>query len=90
MQKPTQEEITDFLIKEKNYDEFTAAGFANQFWHFYESKGWKVGKNQMVSWKSAIVTWEVNKKKNETNNRTIAGSPKPGTSEARIERLKKW
>lgn len=25
---------------------------------FYESKNWMIGKNKMVSWKSAIVTWE--------------------------------
>lgn len=29
-----------------------------RFWSFYESNGWKVGKNHMKSWKAAIVTWE--------------------------------
>lgn len=28
-----------------------------QFWNFYESKGWYVGKNKMKNWHSAIATW---------------------------------
>lgn len=32
--------------------------FANQFYSFYESKGWKVGKNPMKNWKAALVTWK--------------------------------
>ena len=39
---------------------------AEAFFHFYESKGWKVGKCPMVSWHSAIVTWE---KKQATTNK---------------------
>jgi len=31
---------------------------AEEWWNFYESKGWMIGKNKMKSWKSAIVTWE--------------------------------
>lgn len=38
---------------------------AEVFWHFYESKGWMVGKNKMRSWKSALVRW--NKTDNKTN-----------------------
>lgn len=30
---------------------------AEQFFNFYESKGWKVGKSPMVSWRAAIATW---------------------------------
>lgn len=32
-------------------------GEGNAFWHFYESKGWKVGKVGMKSWRSAMVNW---------------------------------
>ena len=39
-----------------------------QFWNFYESKGWFVGKNKMKNWHSAVATWE-NKNKN-LNNKT--------------------
>ena len=28
-----------------------------QFWNFYESKGWFVGKNKMKSWHHAIALW---------------------------------
>lgn len=31
-----------------------------EFVAFYASKGWKVGKNAMKDWQSAIVTWEKN------------------------------
>ena len=33
---------------------------AVEFHAFYESNGWKVGKNPMKSWKSAITTWQRN------------------------------
>jgi len=32
--------------------------FAEQFYSFYESKGWKVGKNPMKNWQAALVTWK--------------------------------
>jgi len=30
---------------------------AEKFWHYYESNGWKVGRNPMKSWKSALEGW---------------------------------
>ena len=33
---------------------------AEAFVAFYASKGWKVGKNSMKDWKSAVITWEKN------------------------------
>ena len=30
---------------------------SDNFWNFYESNGWKVGKNKMSSWKSAFSGW---------------------------------
>lgn len=29
-----------------------------QFYDFYESKGWMIGKNRMKDWKAAVRTWE--------------------------------
>ena len=29
-----------------------------KWWNFYNSKGWMIGKNKMVQWKSAMATWE--------------------------------
>lgn len=33
---------------------------AVKFWNYYDSIGWKVGKNQMKNWKSAVATWNKN------------------------------
>lgn len=30
---------------------------ADNFWNFYESKGWFVGKNKMKNWKAAVNNW---------------------------------
>jgi hypothetical protein len=49
---PTLKEVTDY-IKERgsNVD-------AEAFCAYYDSVGWKVGRNPMKSWKSAVITWE--------------------------------
>lgn len=49
--KPKVEEIAEY-IKEKEY------GInAQQFYDFYESKGWKVGNTPMKDWKAAVRNW---------------------------------
>lgn len=35
------------------------------FFAFYESKGWKVGRNPMKSWTAACVTWQKRERKEE-------------------------
>lgn len=32
----------------------------NQWYDFYVSKNWMIGKNKMVNWKAAVRTWERN------------------------------
>lgn len=50
--KPSVDEIAEY-IKEKQY------GInAQQFYDFYESKGWKVGNSGMKDWKAAVRNWE--------------------------------
>lgn len=49
---PTLQEVRDYCA-EKGYTFDPEA-----FWSFYESKGWKVGRNPMKSWKAACVTWQ--------------------------------
>lgn len=49
---PTVEEVRAY-ITEKGYKVDAEAFVA-----FYESNGWRVGKNPMRSWHSALVTWE--------------------------------
>lgn len=54
--KPTLDEVTEY-VSEKRYT-FNPVAFFN----FYESNGWKVGKNQMKDWHAACVTWESREK----------------------------
>lgn len=39
---------------------------AEQFFDFYQSKNWMIGKNKMKDFKAAVRTWERNRPKNET------------------------
>lgn len=50
--KPTIEEIKNYCLERKNNID------PESFFHFYESKDWKIGKNKMKNWKSAMITWE--------------------------------
>jgi hypothetical protein len=59
--KPSEEEIETYL-QSKNYLPESAKTFAEKFFNYYESCGWKVGKKPMVSWHAAIRTWELNNK----------------------------
>ncbi len=56
--KPSIEEVVAYCKEQKNGIDGEA------FWYFYESKGWKIGKNPMKKWKMAIATWEKNNSKN--------------------------
>ena len=59
--KPTIEEIQAHIL-EKGY-----TFDAEAFYAFYESNGWKVGKNPMKNWKMACTTWAKNRKNNNNN-----------------------
>ena len=50
--KPTLEQVSEYC-KSRN-DNISPDAFID----FYESKGWKVGKNPMKDWKAAVRTWE--------------------------------
>ena len=60
-QKPTIEEIRQYCL-EKGYNVD-----AEQFFNFYESKGWVVGKSPMKNWRAAVCTW--NKREKEIPQR---------------------
>ena len=51
-EKPTLSEIEQYCIERKNNVN------AEHFFDYYESNGWKVGKNSMKDWKAAVRTWE--------------------------------
>lgn len=58
--KPTVEEIAAYC-KEKNYNIN-----AHQFFNYYESNGWKIGRNAMKSWQAAVQNWNI---RDKTNNK---------------------
>lgn len=66
--KPSVEEIREYCNERQNTVD------PEQFYDFYESKGWVVGKSPMKDWKSAVRTWE----------RERANKPKQRTEETRV------
>lgn len=50
--KPSLEEVQEYCLERNNNVD------AERFIDFYESKGWKVGKEQMKDWKACVRTWE--------------------------------
>jgi hypothetical protein len=80
--KPTQEQVLEVI------EDFVEA---EKFFNYYESNGWRVGKNPMKNWKAAAAMWKSKIKNYATNWGTNTGSgQKLGTSAARIEALKRW
>jgi len=69
--KPSKEEIKDYCAVRSNNVS------AEKFFDYYESNGWKVGKNGMKDWKASVRTWESNsvsqpKSNNKINNQINA------------------
>lgn len=58
--KPTLEEIKAYCLERKNNID------AQTFLDYYESNGFKVGKNPMKDWKATVRNWERNSKQ-QTN-----------------------
>ena len=63
--KPTVEEIEAFC-KEKKY-----TVNAQQFFNYYESNGWKIGRNAMKSWQAAVQNWNTRDKANKKATGTM-------------------
>lgn len=49
---PNLEDVVAYCKKRKNKVD------PIQFFNFYDSKGWMIGKNKMKNWKAAVHTWE--------------------------------
>jgi hypothetical protein len=60
-QKPTVAEVHEYCRERGN------SVNPETFIAYYESNGWKVGRNPMKDWKAAVRTWE---KRSETTDRT--------------------
>lgn len=65
MKKPTLEEVTDYF-EEKGHPQQ-----AEIFFNYYESNGWKVGKNPMKNWKASVQNWIKNIDRYGTNKQGI-------------------
>ena len=59
--KPLLIDIKKYCLERKNNVD------CETFFHFYESKDWKIGASKMKGWKSCIITWEKRNKKNNDN-----------------------
>lgn len=62
--KPTAEDILGYCA-EKGYTHVDVDAFLAH----YESVGWRVGKNPMVSWRAAVTGWETREKKETETER---------------------
>ena len=62
--KPTLEEVQQYCIDRKNSIN------AEKFIDYYESNGWKVGRNSMKDWKATVRTWEKNQQENKQSAKT--------------------
>ena len=59
--KPDLKELKEYFLKLGEKDE------SEIMYDFYESKGWKIGKNSMKCWKSATRNWTRRSKKENLN-----------------------
>jgi len=72
--KPTLSDLVEFFGNEV---------MANDFWDYYESNGWRVGRNPMRDWKSSARRWKRNNgtnQKHTSSNPRIAGTALEGTA----------
>jgi hypothetical protein len=68
---PTLEEVTAYCAERGNRVDPV------QFLNYYDSNGWRVGRNPMKNWRATVCTWE----RNEFANGTSRGHSKPATRE---------
>lgn len=52
-----------------------------KFFNYYESNGWKVGKNPMKSWVSAMNNWKTNYNERQSSNPGRSGGRNAGTGQ---------
>ena len=60
--RPSLKEVQDYCLERGNNVN------AERFLAYYESNGWKVGKNSMKDWKAAVRTWESENGKNSNGS----------------------
>lgn len=62
--KPTLDEVQQYCSERKNNIS------AEKFIDYYESNGWKVGRNSMKDWKATVRNWEKNQQEKQINVKT--------------------
>lgn len=80
--KPTIEQIKAYCTERKNNID------AGHFFDYYESKGWKIGKNPMKDWKAAVRTWE--RQDFNKDGKNNAADKHNQQTEDRFSRAKGW
>ena len=81
-EKPSLEELTQYIrdkINEKQLTGWNEQQIINQgeiIWNYYESNGWKVGKNSMKSWQGSVSHWLSNQNWMPHNTANSAGRQK--------------
>jgi hypothetical protein len=82
MARPTVEEVSEYCVA-KGYT------FSPEHFHaYYESNGWKVGKNPMKSWKAACKTWQSKESKHERVRQGTSGNRGRQTAAGAAQRLR--
>lgn len=82
--KPTIEEIKQYCSERNNKID------AEHFYDYYESNGWKVGRNPMKDWKATIRTWERNSRNNKEEDDSYLNDPMYQFSETEEERIMRY
>lgn len=62
--KPTLDEVQQYCSERKNNIS------AEKFIDYYESNGWRVGRNSMKDWKATVRNWEKNQQEKQNNVKT--------------------
>ena len=64
--KPTSDEVYEYCTDRNN------KVCPDKFINFYDSNGWKVGKNPMKDWKACVRSWEANTPKDKVGRKELA------------------
>ena len=82
-QRPTVKEVEHYLLQQEASagNQMTIRAMALRFFNYYESNGWRVGRNPMQNWQAAADNWQLNAssyptKKSESLNRLHSGGKK--------------
>ncbi len=84
--KPSVKEAEDYMLSQKELCPSVLTARALRFINYYESNGWKVGRNAMQDWQAAANNWLLNAQTYDTkNSRTHANSRLHSPGNGRID-----